>query len=282
MSFSNSLTFHRLKSTDLFSFIIQSSNYPYINPKPHRHSLSSLAIHLTYPLLTRPRGISQLHSASYLRSLRRAFSRSKLLAYFNPDLTQFITLTYKINNNTTTQVLSDIKYLIKQNNRLHQQQLKKINIRQIKALALKQQKETDKKQKHDNFSQLKYIYILELQERGSIHVHMITNNVLETYKNKFGYESVKFWDKIGFSSVRRIDDFDENFKPYLYLFKYMYKTERAGSSFIHTSRNFDKIEVLDYSEYIKQLDKEHVLFEEDYQFKINGKNAHINKKYIRI
>ena len=60
-----------------------------------------------------PRQQTTLNSKDYKRSLRRAFSRAKLLSFFNPDLTHFITFTYQTNNHTPSQTLSDIKNLIK-------------------------------------------------------------------------------------------------------------------------------------------------------------------------
>lgn len=120
---------------------------------------------------------------------------------------------------------------------------------------------------------------MEYQKRGSIHVHMIANNALETKMNKYGYREIKGWEH-GYTNVQDIHDFDNNFKTYLYLFKYMQKAQRIGASFIHVSRNFDKIENVDYGEYIDKLSEEGVLFKEDYEFILNDKTATITKAYI--
>lgn len=196
------------------------------------------------------RTLSKVGSESYKRSLRRAFNRAKLLAFFNPDLTQFITLTYKANIQDPKQVLDDVKQMINTHN------------------------------KNPNTLPLKYIYVLELQKRGSIHIHMICNEVLELQKNRNNYWSVKAW-KHGFSSVLTIRDFDNNFRPYLYLFKYMQKAQRVGKSFIHTSRNFDKITEIDYDKIIHQIMEGEVLLTEYTTFTINDKVHHITKDYIR-
>lgn len=235
--------FYRLKTTSPSArFLLLTSDYAYCkpdnNPSPSEFDNS-------------PRSTSVFGTDSYSRSLRRAFSRAKMLAFFNPDLTQFITLTYKQQNNTPEQVQSDLKRFIR--------------------LQRKNKKES-----------LKYIYVLEYQKRGSIHVHMVANDVLDCELNKNGYLSVKGWHS-GFTSVQQIhiSKFDSDFKPYLYLFKYMSKAQRVGKSFIHCSRNFDKIEVVDYADYINELKKGNCLYKEDYQFEINDRSCRITKKYYR-
>lgn len=244
------MSYFQVKSTpDLQSFILTKTNYSFSHSKP------PLSPNLNYsePI---PRNQSLFSSKSYLRSLRRAFARAKLLSFFNPDLNQFITLTYSSYDNNPDILISDMKKFIK-------------------------------KHTYNTNKQLKYIYVMELQEKRlarlsqySLHIHMICNNVLRYHRNSNGYLSVTDWDH-GFSNVQLINDFDENFKPYLYLFKYMYKTERIGKSFIHTSRNFDKITTLDYDRYIDKLADENILFEEDFNFKIDDKNCCINKKYYK-
>jgi len=220
-------------------FLLQVANYSFFQPE-HKSN-------------NQPRQLSIIGSDSYKRSLRRAFSRAKLLAFFNPDLTHFITLTYREEFNTPNQVIDDIKLLVKRQ----------------KRTALKNKK-----------PQLKYIYVMELQKRGSIHVHMIANKALEYEINKNGYRSVKDWSH-GFSSVLTIKDFDNNFRPYLYLFKYMAKAQRVGRSFIHISKNFDKIGSVDYADHIKNLSEGEIIHEENYLFKIEEKTYSINKNYIR-
>lgn len=216
-------------------FVVQKSTYA---PK----------LHLDRDFTTRT--LSKVGSESYKRSLRRAFNRAKLLAFFNPDLTQFITLTYKNNIQDPQIVLEHVKQMINTHN------------------------------KNPKTKPLKYIYVLELQKRGAIHIHMVANEVLELQKNRNNYWSVKAW-KHGYSSVLTIRDFDNNFRPYLYLFKYMHKAQRVGKSFIHTSRNFDKITDIDYGRNIEKIMEGEILLTESTTFTINEKTQHITKDYIR-
>ena len=289
------MTYYRLKSTpQKTSFILQKTNYPYINPDPQKQDY-------------KPRQLSKINSDSYQRSLRRAFSRAKLLAFFNPDLTQFITLTYKINQQDPQKTIQDIKNLIK-----YQTKLKTNYSQGAPTTGKKQTPKTQytvppelstgkpiptalpvgnsKKRKNlpepleevhrNKANSFKYIYVMELQKRGAVHVHMICNDWLE-YEKVGKYVNVVGWSHHGFSDVRTIKDFDMNFKPYLYLFKYMQKAQRVGKSFIHASRNFDKIEALDYDQYIDKLDKDNILYKEDHEFTINDKKCIINKEYYR-
>lgn len=148
---------------------------------------------------------------SYNDALQRAFNRAKQQIYFNPDMKYFVTFTYKGADHTPEQVLHDIKMFIKRESR------------------------RDRAQR----CQIKYIYVMEYQKRGSIHVHMIANDFFSVQVNKNGYKELVNWQK-GFSSVLHIKDFDSNFRPYLYLFKYMRKAQRIGKSFIHASRNLSQ------------------------------------------
>lgn len=217
-------------------FVLQKSTFVPKPPDPDRDYTN--------------RSLSKVGSDSYKRSLRRAFNRAKLIAFFNPDLTQFITLTYQQNILNPKQVSDDVKYMIKQHNRT------------------------------PNTQPLKYIYVLEHQKRGSIHVHMVCNEVLQLQKNKNNYWSVKAW-KHGYSSVLTIKDFDNNFRPYLYLFKYMQKAQRVGKSFIHTSRNFDKLNNIDYAKNIHEIMEGEILLTESATFKLNERTHSITKDYIR-
>lgn len=153
---------------------------------------------------------------SYNDGLQRAFNKAKMQVYFNPDMKFFITLTYKGVEHTPEDVLHDIKMLVKKENRL-----------------------VDRSPDgQSGAKRAKYIYIMEYQERGSIHVHMIANDFFSLQVNANGYPELVHWTH-GFSSVLTIRDFDENFKPYLYLFKYMRKAQRIGKSFVHSSRNLN-------------------------------------------
>lgn len=145
---------------------------------------------------------------SYRDAVQRAFNVAKTQVYFNPDMTNFITLTYAGADHTPQQVMHDIKMLVKRESRM------------------------DRAQR----GEIKYIWIMEYQKRGSIHVHMIANDCFSLQVNRNGYNELKYWKK-GFSSVLHIRDFDGNFRPHLYLFKYMRKAQRIGKSFVHSSRN---------------------------------------------
>lgn len=158
------------------------------------------------------RNQSAFGTNSYTDALQRAFNVVKTRVFFNPDMDRFITLTYKGKNHTPEQVLYDVKQLIKTEKRNHSKTLK-------------------------------YIYIMEYQKRGSIHVHMIANSNFTFRKNRNNYDELTHW-KHGFSSALKITDFDANFRPYLYLFKYMKKSERIGKSFTHSSRNLDNYKVI--------------------------------------
>lgn len=170
---------------------------------------------------------SKFGTTSYDKSLIRAFSRLKQQIFFNPDMNQFITLTYRQEDNTVDQVLYDIKQFIKKEKRE----------REASCHEAKKRKQT-----------IKYAFIMEYQKRGSIHVHMIASNAFQTFINDNGHLSLKNWTH-GFSSVLTVKDFDINFKPYLYLFKYMKKSQRIGKSFVHTSRNLNNFKELSVDEF---------------------------------
>lgn len=209
------------------------------------------------PLKITPSGsrkVSQLGTLSYQRALRRAFQRAKNIVFFNPDMTLFITFTYKQADNTIEQVQTDIKQFIKKTKRyLAQTGEKKI---------------------------IKYIYVMEFQKRGSIHVHMIANDSFRMNVNKNGYRELTDWTE-GFTSVLTINDFDSNFRPYLYLFKYMGKAQRIGKSFIHTSRTFAPIVEIPYYPAIKDVEILPLFFKEDLTYYINDVEHFIVKGYYK-
>lgn len=165
------------------------------------------------------RSEAEFNSKSYRDALQRSFNNAKTAIYFNPDMTHFITLTYKGADHTPETVMHDIKMFIKRESR------------------------RDRAKR----GQIKYIYVMEYQKRGSIHVHMIANDSFLLQVNKNGYRELANWQK-GFSSVLTIKDFDGNFRPYLYLFKYMKKAQRIGKSFLHSSRNLKNYTTLDDAE----------------------------------
>jgi len=159
---------------------------------------------------------------AYWDGLQRAFNKAKEQIYFNPDMTNFVTLTYAKADNTIEEVLYDVKQLVKR----------------------EQRERARNPDGQSGVKHAKYIFIMEYQKRGSIHVHMIANNFLTLQVNTNGYDELKYWAK-GFSSVLHIEDFDNNFRPYLYLFKYMKKAQRIGASFVHTSRNLTNYSTLE-------------------------------------
>lgn len=302
------------------SFIVTKTNLYPQQPKQPKDPLSTEK---------ETRQLSEVGTPSYQRSLRRAFARAKLLAFFNPDLTQFITFTYKENILDENKALYDIKQFLKKEKRKYSQResLVPIEIEQTNeknAIAelstfphpQNNNKLTDvitRKKNQQNRSRkgcgnvensdilsithaelgsifekgkdtksnpFKYIYVFERQKRGAIHVHMVCNGGFQMQKNNNGYLELKNWTH-GFTSVLTIKDFDNNFKPYLYLFKYMQKAQRIGKSFIHTSKSFDKIINVDYDYYIEQLSEGKIIYEEDYQFTLNQKEYSISKDYFR-
>lgn len=163
---------------------------------------------------------SEFTTKSYNDSLQRSFNNAKKQIFFNPDMQYFVTLTYKGIEKDVDKAMMDVKNLVR----------------------LERRRGND----------LKYIYVFEWQKRGSLHIHMISNKRFTTHKNKNNYDSLTYW-KHGFTSMLHIKDFDENFKPYLYLFKYMRKAQRIGKSFVHSSRNlknYEETEKVDYMKYV--------------------------------
>lgn len=157
--------------------------------------------------LQQKRSEAQYGTKAYRDALQRAFNKAKEQIYFNPDMQYFVTLTYRGIERDLNDVMQDVKVWLKHERRY-----------------------TDE--------DIKYLWVAEYQERGSIHIHMITNAPFKMRKNKNNYDEIEYWaEKHGFTSVLHINDLDNNFKPYLYLFKYMRKAQRIGKSFVHTSRN---------------------------------------------
>jgi len=306
------------------SFILQKSSLPLTTQKKPKDILDTTK---------ETRSLSLVGSPSYIRSQRRAFSRAKLLAFFNPDLTQFITFTYKENILDENKTLYDIKQFLKkekrkkQKNSSQKESARTFENNQINAKKANQElstypqptnnnKLTDviarkknqqnrhrrgcghvensdemcitnaelhsifEKGKDTKSNPFKYIYVFERQKRGAIHIHMISNGGFEMETNLNGYQQLKNWPH-GFTSVLTIKDFDNNFKPYLYLFKYMAKSQRIGKSFIHTSKSFDKIINVDYDYYIEELEKRDIVYEEDYKFTLDQRQHEITKEYLR-
>lgn len=197
--------------------------------------------------LSDSRSESQFGTKSYNDALQRSFNRAKQQVFFNPDMTKFVTLTYAGIVDDVDKVLHDVKMFVK----------------------------AERRQNHD----LKYIYVLEWQKRGSLHVHMITNSQLTTYTNKNGHPSLTYWSH-GFSSVLTVNDFDDNFRPHLYLFKYMKKAQRIGKSFLHSSRNLNNFKEVNTPPL--NLHNWSLLTQERSIAKMpNGKRLVFNKYYLK-
>lgn len=216
---------------------------------------------------------SQVGTKAYKDALQHSFNVASERIFKNPDMTYFVTFTYKDNITDVDKVLQDIKIFIKSQKR------KMSNLEQSAPAEKKKQTQKIKQNRKTNISGSsqamngklkansldglhhenigikratdsigvtpKYIFILEKQKRGAIHVHMICNGFFDFEINENGYKQLKDW-KHGFTSVLEIKDFDKNFKPFLYLFKYMRKSQRVGRSFVHSSRNLDNYKHVDY------------------------------------
>jgi len=141
----------------------------------------------------------------------RAFSTAKNKIYFNRDLDQFITLTYKENMQDYDKLKQDIKIFLNKESR-----------------------------KGNN---PKYIWVVERQKRGALHIHLISNSFITSAINRNKYPYALYWEH-GFSSIKHISGADINFKPYLYLFKYMQKSEKIGGRYVHASRNLKNFDTL--------------------------------------
>jgi hypothetical protein len=155
-----------------------------------------------------------------LESKRQAFKKASDLLFFNDDMTNFVTLTYRKQHKNYSMVLDDLKNLSRS---------------------------------EKNF---KYIAVVERHKTGCYHIHLITS-VLATVSLRSGFCSAVHWKK-GFSDVRSIRSFDENFNIFKYLFKYLAKADKIGGRWVLKSRNLNKPFVshkqLDLNQTFKYLD----------------------------
>lgn len=197
--------------------------------------------------LTASRAESEYNTKSYRDGLQRAFNNAKQKIFFNPDMIYFATLTYKGVDHTPEDVLRDLKLFFK-------------------------------KQRSLGYNP-KYIAVMEYQKRGSIHVHLVLNKELRIEKNLNGYFHLPDWRK-GFSSVLSIGDFDENFRPYLYLFKYMKKSRRIGKSFLYSSRNLANSVKLPVEFFDIKLFEE-VAVEKTSVRLVDGRTIHYSRHYLK-
>lgn len=142
--------------------------------------------------------INHDHLRSVYESRRRAFSLAQLKLLINPDMTYFVTLTYDPKKTTSPDYLNDLKNFFRG--------------------------------KH-----IKYIAVFEKHKHNPcFHIHLITSKI-DTFKNKNGYLSVKGWCH-GYSSVKTIKNFDDNFRVQRYIFKYMTKSVKLKHKWIYSSR----------------------------------------------
>ena len=146
-------------------------------------------------------------------SISRAQNKLKYLAFCNPDLQYFITLTNKDNLADENQALA----------RFHQYQTK------IRSLNLK--------------IPFKFIAVKEFQKRGSIHWHMLCNfcpGLKQSPHDPTKYQC-SLWD-YGYSDVKKLQG-DDNFKPELYLMKYFTKdSQKLFKQFYTCSRNLTRLD----------------------------------------
>lgn len=170
---------------------------------------------------TLSRSESQLGTKSYDDACQRAFQRAKQQVFFNPDLQLFVTLTYKSNMLDENRAMIDFKRFIR-------------------------------KQRKMSGCELKFVYVFERQKRGAIHIHGIFSRGFLVSINNNGYQQLKYWSH-GFTSVLPIEKTDSGFKAYLYLFKYMRKSQRIGRSFVHTSRNLNSFKEVPYEQFDEYL-----------------------------
>lgn len=201
-----------------------------------------------------PRAESLYGTKSYNDALQRAFNRAKSQIFFNPDMTYFSTFTYAGIETDPAKVLSDIKAWVRQERR------------------------RSRRVTNGNVVEPKYVYVMEYQKRGSIHVHMISNLFFTIHVNDNGYPSITGWDH-GFTSCLTIRDFDSNFRPYLYLFKYMRKAQRIGQSFLHTSRNLATQTTLEPIQVFKQsYDTIHTEYTTT---TVDNRTLHFYRRYLK-
>lgn len=234
-----------LKISDDFTraIMLRSTHSRQGNTLPRKQTLAGLALKLSG--VSKPRRPSLYGTKSYRDALQRAFNRAKEQIYFNPDMQYFVTLTYAGIEKDIYKAMQDVKNLVR-------------------------------KERRNGNSDLKFIYIFEWQKRGSLHIHMITNASLTTHINKNGYRSLSFWTH-GYTSMLTIDDFDNNFRPHLYLFKYMRKAERIGRSFVHASRNLDNYSSTSASLYLLEW---RILNQETTHTNVNGTDFYFFRNYL--
>ncbi|MGG7057626.1 rolling circle replication-associated protein [Clostridium tertium] len=156
-------------------------------------------------------------------TLYRARNKIIRLISSNQDLNTFITLTYKENFKDLTKSKEHLKLFFK-----------------------KLQKD---------YQNLKYVYVLEYQERGAIHYHFLcniefdikfaksNNKKNQEQKELEKYFSKRYWSNRGFADIRNLkDEGNTNVAKYVsvYLVEDLMELDLKGSKCYGYSRNLNK------------------------------------------
>ena len=170
-------------------------------------------------------------------TLNRARNNIIRLANSNPDLTTFITLTYKENMQDLSKSKKHLNYFFKKLTK--------------------------------DYKNFKYLYVLEYQERGAIHYHMLCNLPIEFITAKRGrksqvqkeYEqwfSKAYWSNRGFVDVRNLSsEGNDNAGKYIsaYLVEDLMSLDLQGNKCFGYSRNLNKpvVELIDSNEDLGEI-----------------------------
>jgi len=152
-------------------------------------------------------------NSSALSSASRAISRLKYLAFCNPDLKIFLTLTQR--ENISDEGIASSRF---------------DNFRRLVKLT------------YPDF-QFKFIAVKEYQKRGSIHWHILTNffPFVSVSPNNPKKLVCDLWE-YGFTDVKVLKG-DDSFRPELYLLKYFTKeSQKLFKQKYSCSRNLVRIE----------------------------------------
>lgn len=174
-------------------------------------------------------------------ALSRARAKMKLLAFSNPELVGFLTLTQK---DSPTEEEANRRFAI------FRKRVSRI---------------------YDGW---RFLGVKELQKRGSIHWHLLVNFCPgKTPSQKPGRFNCKLWE-YGFSDYAEIQA-DEKFRTELYLLKYMTKNhQKIFKSYYVRSRNLKELQ----PRYISTKEPLHPLAENIFYRAI--KNPHVDNFLI--
>lgn len=186
-----------------------------------------------------PAASDPIRSAEVAR--QRAFSLASLKILCNPDMTCFLTLTYDPKRNSEPDYLNDLKNLFRGTG-------------------------------------TKYLATFERHKENNklLHVHIICTPTIPIEKNEFGYLYCPKWHR-GFSSVRMLDSFDDQFRASKYVFKYMTKSEKVKHKYVYSSRGLvpqpvihklsvERVDIFDATKYLEGLT--FVLGELNFKYKV--------------